>query len=709
MSDQFISSEWYRVAGVAPRLRDDLEIARHVYLGEVWMVLCNATSRKVHRLTPEAYAIAGRFDGTVTLDTLWRSSQARLGADAPTHQDILTLLSQLHQADLLTNKDTPLLDDVLERRDKERNQFWKKLLLNPLSATVPLVNPDRFFDRLARELSFLSLAAWWVLGVVIVCAALLSLPVYWPALSDRGFEGFLDLENLILIAAIYPVVKSIHEMGHGIATRARGGAVPEIGIMLIAFFPIPYVEASSALMFPSKWSRAAVAASGIMIELVIASFALAVWVVAEPGTLRTIAFNTMLVSGFSTVVVNANPLLNFDGYHALSDIIEIPNLAQRGTKWWGEVLRNRVLGTRERRRFALSAWERGWFLIYTPAALVYRVLISLTIALFVATTYRFGGTLLAIGLAWPFIKTVKSVLTDQRISLAGARAWRGGGLSLGAIVLAVGFVPLPHFIVVQGVVWLPDTAFLRAPESGLVMRQAIPLTGTVEVGQKVFEIDGAELGAALGQAEAKITATQVALARARLEDRARVRQLEQDLTALQRELADIIRRQQSLSVTTGQSGQIEVAEGANLIGQYVTKGALLAHVLPDATPVVRAAIPQRDIRLLRRAQAQVDIRFAMTPFETHAARILREVPQGAAQLPSAVLSLDGGGPFATLDGNDPLQTTTQLFNVDLALDPRDAREAFGMWAYVRFELDPSPLFGRVWRAVRQRVLEEFDV
>lgn len=714
MSEQFISTEWYRVAGVAPRLRKDLEVARHSYLGEVWMVLCNATSRKVHRLTPEAYAIAGQFNGTVTLDELWQAAQARLGADAPTHQDILTLLSQLHQADLLYNKETPLLDDVLERRDKERKQFWKKLLLNPLSATIPLINPDTFFARLARVFSFLSPAAWWLLGLAIICTALFSLPVHWSALTDRGFEGFLDLENLILIAAIYPVVKSLHEMGHGIATRARGGEVPEIGVMLIAFFPIPYVEASSALMFPSKWSRAAVAASGIMIELVIASFALGVWVMTDPGTLRTIAFNTMLVSGFSTLVVNGNPLLKFDGYHALSDIIEVPNLAQRGTKWWGEMLRNRVLGTRERRRFALSRWERGWFFVYTPAALVYRIGISLTIALFVATTYRFVGIILAvwsltISLAWPFAKTLKTTFTDQRIRLAGARAWRGAVLSLGAIVIAVGFVPLPHFIVVQGVVWLPDTAFLRAPENGLVTDQMLPQAGVVKPGQTVFEIDGSELQAAMSQTEAKLVATQLALARGRLEDRARVQQLEQDLTALRLELAEITQRVNSLTVTTKHAGRIEIAQGVDFRGRYVAKGTLLAHVLPDDTPVVRAAIPQRDIRLLEGAQAQVDIRFAMSPFTTHPARILREVPQGAAQLPSAVLSLEGGGPFATLGGNDPLQTTTQIFVVDLQLDPREARNSFGMRAYIRFALEPTPLLSRVWRALRQRFLEEFDV
>ena len=40
----------------------------------------------------------------------------------------------------------------------------------------------------------------------------------------------------------------------------------------------------------------------------------------------------MLIAGVSTVLFNANPLLRFDGYYILSDLLEIPNLATRANR-----------------------------------------------------------------------------------------------------------------------------------------------------------------------------------------------------------------------------------------------------------------------------------------------------------------------------------------------------------------------------------------
>ncbi|WP_322865706.1 hypothetical protein U5922_005575 [Aquicoccus sp. G2-2] len=713
MSEQFQSQDWYRVADLAPRLRRDIEVARHVYLGEPWVVLANATGRKVHRMTAAAYAIAGRFDGRQSLAALWQYAQEEMGHEAPTQQEILTLLSQLHEADLLDNRDTPLLDEMLERRDRERRAFWKKLLLNPLSATLPLVNPDRLLARLVGLLSVLPGALWWGAGTGIILAALLFLPTQWAALGDRGLEGFLDLENLFLIGLIYPIVKVIHEFGHGIAAKARGGAVPEMGVVLVAFYPIPYVEASSALLFPSKWARAAVAAAGILIELVIASFALAVWSVTDEGTLRALAFNTMVISGLSTLLINGNPLLKFDGYHVLCDLIEVPNLAQRGNTWWGEVLRNRLLGTRERRRLRATGWERLWFVFYPPAALVYRVLIALSIALYVATTYRLIGIALAIwslvlSLLWPALKLARQTLSDGRIRLAGARAWRGAGLA--AVVLAaLAFWPMPHHVVVQGVVWLPQEAFLRAPQSGIVQAQNAVAGAPVHPGETIFALTAPEVESRLAEARARVKGAKLALSKARLDDRKAVRRLEQTLTALRREETEALRQAAALQVESPHAGRLDIEGGANLSGRFVAKGALLAYVLPDGARLVRAAIPQRDVKVLREAPRAISVRFADAPFAPEAAHILRDVPMGAAVLPSPVLSLEGGGPFATTGGKERLQTTTPVFTVDLALERPDLRPAFGMRAFVRFTLAPKSLAARSWTALRERILKEFDV
>src|SRR5215510_10803669 len=98
--------------------------------------------------------------------------------------------------------------------------------------------------------------------------------------------------------------------------------------MLLVFAPLPYVDASAASGFRSKWRRALVGAAGMMVEVFVAALALYVWLTVEPGLIRALAFNTMVVAGISTVMFNGNPLLRYDGYYILSDVLEIPNLAQ---------------------------------------------------------------------------------------------------------------------------------------------------------------------------------------------------------------------------------------------------------------------------------------------------------------------------------------------------------------------------------------------
>jgi putative peptide zinc metalloprotease protein len=191
----------------------------------------------------------------------------------------------------------------------------------------------------------------------------------------------------VLIAVLYPFVKALHELGHGYAVKKWGGEVREMGIMLLVLMPMPYVDASSSLAFRSKWQRAFVSGAGIMVELGLAALALIVWVNVEDGITRAIMFNVMLIGGISTLIFNGNPLLRFDGYYVLCDIIEIPNLATRANRYFISLIQRWLLDIEVREREAVSVAERAWFIAYAMAAFVYRLFIMVTIALFVATKF----------------------------------------------------------------------------------------------------------------------------------------------------------------------------------------------------------------------------------------------------------------------------------------------------------------------------------
>jgi putative peptide zinc metalloprotease protein len=122
------------------------------------------------------------------------------------------------------------------------------------------------------------------------------------------------------------------------AVRRFGGEVHTLGVMFLIFSPLPYMDATAAWAFRSKWRRVLVGAAGMIAELFAAAVAVFVWASTGPGILHSLAYNTIFVASLSTILFNINPLLRFDGYYILSDLLDIPNLhaspAGSCATWW---------------------------------------------------------------------------------------------------------------------------------------------------------------------------------------------------------------------------------------------------------------------------------------------------------------------------------------------------------------------------------------
>jgi putative peptide zinc metalloprotease protein len=161
--------------------------------------------------------------------------------------------------------------------------------------------------------------------------------------------------------------------------RRWGGEVHEIGLMLLVFSPVPYVDASSAWGFRDKRKRMVVGGVGIAVELFLGALALFVWLMVEPGMVRAVAYNVMLISGVSTLLFNGNPLLRFDGYYVLADAIEVPNLGARSNTYLGYLFQRYVLGIRTAESSAHSNGERAWMVVYGITSFFYRIFISFVI------------------------------------------------------------------------------------------------------------------------------------------------------------------------------------------------------------------------------------------------------------------------------------------------------------------------------------------
>ncbi|OWU84980.1 hypothetical protein ATO6_11415 [Oceanicola sp. 22II-s10i] len=710
MSEAFHSALWYRVATLRPALKPGLDITLHRYLGHPWFVVRDPLGATHHRFTAETWAVAGAMSGQATLDEIWQAACDRLGARAPSQDDVVQLLIQLYQADLLAGDTIPLTEELVERMGKRRGQkrarFWK----NPLSIPLPLFDPTRLLDLLAplaRGPAGWVIAAGWLL---LLGSALAVLPGSWEDLTSSGVREILALQNLMLIAGVYVVVKAVHELAHGLALKRYGGECHEVGLMFLVFYPVPYLDASSSAAFPSKRARALVGGAGILAEIAIAAAALFIWRAAEPGLLRDVAWNAMLISGFSTLLVNGNPLLKFDGYYVMSDLIEIPNLATRASKWWGDLLKRRLLSLPVRDSRRVTRFEAWVFALYAPAAFVYRLLIMISIALYVAGTYFAVGMALAAisvfqGLILPAGRVLKHFFTDLKLIEARPRATGIGMAVAGALAAAVFLIPLPLRTTVEGVVWLPDNAWLRAGTDGTVAEVLAPPGARVTAGQPVLRLEDPELTARRRAAEARVTEARADLRIASVRDRAEIAIAQESLTQAQAELDRIADRIAGLTLHAGTDGEVDLPPPADLVGQWVAQGADVGHILPDRPAIIRAVAPEYLAELVDGRFRGAEVRLAETA-GTHDAALLRIVPAVERYLPSPVLGSGGGGDIA-LDPADETQALDPVIALDLGAPGLRPGTRFNGRAFVRLDFGTEPLAPRLYRAVRRSFLRHF--
>ena len=319
---------------------------------------------------------------------------------------------------------------------------------NLFSFRIPLWDPDRFLSRVAPFIKPLLGPGAFALWLLVVGIGMFTAGMHWTDLSQDFFDQALAPQNILLLWLLFPVLKIAHELGHGLVTKAFGGEVHELGVMIMVFTPVPYVEASAAWAFRSKWQRILVGAAGMMVELVLASIALAIWLHTEPGRAHLLAYNTILIAGASTVLFNANPLLRFDGYYMLMDFLEIPNLKSRANRYFEYVSERYVLAQQDAQLPTATPGERTWFVLYGVASAAYRVLVVVGILFFLGDRFPllailFAALTAATMIVLPVSKGAIFLFSNPRLRLVRTRAIATVAVLLIVVVGLVGFVPLP--------------------------------------------------------------------------------------------------------------------------------------------------------------------------------------------------------------------------------------------------------------------------
>lgn len=715
MARSIFSSSWHSVAELKPRLTPQARIQRHVYRGQVWYVVQDQTGGKYHRLSPAAYKLIEGMDGVQTVQNLWETANTTGKGDACTQNEIVDLLVQMHAVDLLLINSAPDSAALFERYNKKRRATLKQWLLNPMSLKLPLVDPNNFLSRWASSLSWVFSLTGLTLWLAVVLPAMFLAGQHWSELTNNLSDNVLSSSNLMVMVLVFPVIKLLHELGHGFATKVWGGAVHEMGLMFLVFAPVPYVEVTSSAAFPSKYKRAIVAAAGMLTELLCAAIAMYVWLLTEPGIVRAIAFNIMVVAGVSTIIVNGNPLLRYDGYYIFTDLIEMPNLAQRGQKYLSYLWDRYIFGVHDIDPSLETKSERKWLFCYTPLAWLYRTFVTVSIILFVAGEFFVFGVILALWggftlLIMPIWKAYKHIASSPNLRRRRKPAvWLTlFMISIFAIFLFV--LPMPLYTKAEGVVWLPEQAILRAGGNGVFNRWLVASGSHVKKGLPLYILKDELLQAELSVSRAKVIEAEAKYTSEQFSNPVKSVILLRQLEEAQSKLTQLEKRAGSLIGYAKLDGIFVVTQPQDMLARYFKKGELIGYVLERNALLARAVVSQDDIDLVRTRLKATQLRMSNHIEKRYAASLLRQSAGGIDELPSAALSLGGGGSVAT-NPNDTNGTKTinRIFVVDIAI-PSDVKlMKFGERVYVRFDHGYEPLALQGLRRLRQLFLSRFSV
>jgi len=715
MSHPESSPLWYRVAHLKAQLRDHVRIHRHHYRGRLWYVVEDPLSHRHHRFGPRAYQLIRALDGRQSIQEIWEDLSAAEGDETPTQDEIIKLLASLHASDLIRCDVAPDTRELFTRYEKAQRATWRQYVKGPLLIRIPLGDPDALLTRLSQWTAPLFGRTGFAVWLAVVAVAGLLAASYGSEIGHYWQERALAPYNLLLLVLTYPVVKGLHELAHGLAVKRWGGAVHEMGVMLLVFMPLPYVDASASSVFREKQRRMLVGAAGILTELFLAALATFVWLSVETGTVRDIAYDVMLIGGLSTLLFNGNPLLRFDGYYVLADAIEIPNLAQRAGRYYGYLIQRYLFGIADARSPVSAPGERGWFLFHGAASAFYRLFILATIALFLAEEYLVVGVLLGVSaillqVVYPLLKQLRFVVASPVLRERRVRALTSLAALIGILAAVVFYVPLPSSTYAQGVVWLPERAQVRAGADGFITQLLARPQSEIAAGTALFEIEDPLLHAEVEGLAWELRALRARFDQKSVDDPVEASLLEGQITRVSADLAQARDRAAELTVTSPADGTFLVSGAHHLAGRFARKGEVLGYVTDLSNPTVRAIVDQADIALVREKTRAVKVRLADRPAETIPATIQHQVPASTDRLPSPALGSLGGG-LITVDPKDPSGTTAseEVFLIDIALPPDLDVARVGTRVHILFEHDDAPLAGRIYRMVRQLLLSRFAV
>lgn len=488
-------------------MRADLTARRHRYQGRSYWVVKEPVGLRYFRFQEEEFAVLNMLRGTTSLAEVKERFENEFAPHKITFQDLQQFVGTLHRSGLVIS-DAPGQGKQLKKRadERHRKEFLAKFS-NLLALRFKGIDPERILNGLYPFTRWLFHPTTAILFGLLGISALLLIGVHFDVFRSRlpAFNEFFgpSISNWLPLVLVLMVTKIMHEFGHGLLCKHFGGECHEMGVMFLVLTPCLYCNVSDSWMLPSKWQRAAIGAGGIYVELVLASVATYVWWFSEPGTLNHLALRVMFICSISTILFNGNPLLRFDGYYILSDLVEIPNLRQKATKILQQYASKYCLGIELPEDPFLPQRNQAMFALYTVAATAYRWFIFFSILFFLNKVFEpYGlkviGQIIALtgifGLViFPMWKMGKFLHLPGRMDQLKPKNLYITIAIVAVIILGILFIPFPRYVHCPVLIQPKDAATVYVETPGKLVDLPVQLGQRVESGQVLARLENLDV------------------------------------------------------------------------------------------------------------------------------------------------------------------------------------------------------------------------
>jgi putative peptide zinc metalloprotease protein len=491
-----------------------------------------------------------------------------------------------------------------------------------------------------------------------------------------------------------------------------------MGIMLMIFTPMPFVDATSSWSFRERWKRVLVGSAGMIVEIFFAAMAAFIWSRTAPGIVHSLAYNIMFVASVSTVIFNINPLMRFDGYYILSDLLEIPNLNQRATmqlRYWAERF---LFGVKNSEPPASTRREAGWLAAFGITSGIYRVIVFSGILLVIADRFLIIGIVMAGAclISWaivPIFRFIQYLASNPRLERVRHRAIGVTACIAAFLMVLLCIVPFPYSFRAPGVVMASQRTEIVNQVAGQVEKLLTKPGTLVKQGTPLLELKNAELDLQMAAARAHFEEVNARLLQAMDMESADIEPLMRLRDSVSVELEKVAQDSSNLIVRAPHDG-VWVAPGIDeFTGRWLPRGTDLGLLANPASFEFDATVREEDVNaLFARKIYGANVRLYGETAAKLPVADWRVVPGGQNILPSPALGWAAGGEIPVTDDENSQgsKSTEPFFEVIGKINSRDGVVLLdGRSGRISFKLAPEPLLPRWIRSLWQLLQKRYQI